>query len=207
LGLFEMKKATFGGLLLLGSVVMFLGCATNVELVDYAGMENVSYAKPGLDLSQYRQIMFGALEVDIIDRGHRPEFDNLERLRKLFRDALYRELQQSSSGLHMRFVDQNARDVVLVKARLTGQRTVTSASSAFQSSSGSESLQVDGSLALEVTLLDSMSGERLLSAIDDRSKSRQTESSDIDWVEASAAANTWAKSMVRFLDNHLSDWF
>ena len=65
-------------------------------------------------------------------------------------------------------------------------------------------VQVDSSLTLQISLLDSLSGELLLRAAGTQSQSRLTESGDVDWIEVGVMADAWAKSLVAFLDEHLS---
>lgn len=195
---------SFKFVLRLIAVGLILGCTTTPDNAMSDRYENIIYEKPGLDLSEYRNIMFGRLEVDIPKQARLPDSRNVQRLRKEFRDAFFRELQQSASGLYTRFVDQNARDVLLVKPYLIGARTVTADSSALKSDSGTGSLQVDGSLTLDISLLDSLSGEVLLRAAGTRSQSRRTDSVRVDWIEVSVVADTWAKRIVAFLDEHLS---
>lgn len=93
---------------------------------------------------------------------------------------------------------------MLVKPHLIGARTVTSDSSALRTDSGSGSLQINGSLTFDISLLDSLSGAVLLRASETRSKSKSTDSVNVDWIEVSIMAEAWAKRVVTFLDEHLS---
>lgn len=166
---------------------------------------NIIYQQPGADLAEYRLIMFGTLEVDFPQLKSEPDNSDIQRLRKEFRDAFLRELQRSKAGLQTRYVDQNGRDVLLVKAYLRGARSVSENSPAMKSGQASDSLLIDSSLTLDISLLDSLSGEVLIRAAETRSQSRHADSANVRWIEVSAMANEWAERVVAFLDEHLSE--
>jgi len=177
------------------------GCATSSgtdsQIADR--YKNVTYEKPGLDLDDYRTIMFGTLDVDVPNQAGQPAEADLQRLRKEFRDAFFYALQNSKAGMHQRFVTQNGREVLLVKPRLVSARTT-----ALQSDASGDELRVDSSLLLNVSLLDSLSGELLLSAQVSESRSTDEMPAKVDWVEVGGIAQKWAQGVVAFLDEQLS---
>lgn len=191
-------------IILLTAIALVYGCTTAAVSPLSDRYENIIYEKPGVNLAAYRKIMFGRLEVELPENVREPDSPNVQRLRREFRNAFFLELQQSVSGLSTRIVDQNARDVLLVKPYLVGARTVTSDSPALRSDSDSGSLQIDASLTFDISLLDSLSGAVLLRASETRSISKNTDSVDVDWIEVSIMAEAWAKRVVTFLDEHLS---
>lgn len=177
------------------------GCATSSgtdsQIADR--YDSVTYEKPGLDLTDYRNIMFGSLDVDVPNQAAQPDAADLQRLRKEFRDAFFFALQNSNTGMHERFVSQNGREVLLLKPRLIGGRTT-----ALQSDGTGDALRVDSSLVLNVSLLDSLSGELLLSAQASESRSTSEVPANVDWVEVEGIAQKWAQGVVAFLDEQLS---
>jgi len=199
-----MKLAGFKGILLFATTSLSLGCSTTPDTAMSDRYESIDYEKSGVDLSDYRTVMFGSLEIELPDQNRDPDNATEQRLRKEFRRALFLELQRSTTGLNNRYVDRPGRKTLLVKPRLGVERTVSVDSPAVTSNSATGSLQVDGSLTLQISLLDSLSGELLIRAAGTQSRSRSTDSDSVDWVEVSIVADTWAKAVVDFLDEHLS---
>lgn len=188
--------------LVLASLGLMFGCTTTSPENELSSRyENIIFEKSGLDLSDYRSVMLGALEIDFPQQSRQPARADVRRLAKEFRDAFFRELQNSASGLQNRIVDMNGGHVLLLKPRLVG---VTS-TSALKSDAGGDTLQVDRSLTLDVSLLDSLSGELLLRARESRSNSAGKKPADVDWVKVSEVAGTWARGVVAFLDQHLAN--
>lgn len=95
---------------LLAAVVFVHGCTSTPEPALSDRYDNIIVEKPGLDLARYRNIMFGRLVVELPKNALGTDSRNEQRLRKEFRDAFFRELQHSATGLQERIVDQNARD-------------------------------------------------------------------------------------------------
>ena len=59
-----MKLADLRGILIIASVHVVLGCSSAPDVAISDRYENVDYEKSGVDLSDYRNVMFGTLEVN-----------------------------------------------------------------------------------------------------------------------------------------------
>jgi hypothetical protein len=217
-----MRKNMFGvGLLLVGA--MFLGgCSAggmkSVEksgfMVDYSQLKPggddhaaLTYFKPGADFKPYTKLMFERVVVSLNPAAEQRELDPaiLVEMTDYYQKAL---LEAVKDGYEV--VDQPGPDVLWVRAAITdvvpSNPTANTLSSivpvglvvAGAAKATTDANMGTGEAASEIEVLDSMSKERLVAAVDRRQGGKAAFRGK--WVDTQQAFDFWAKRFRERLD-------
>lgn len=185
------------------------GCGTTPHqttyLGDLGGLERVPktkvaevWRKPGADFSRYNRIQYGDLEVLIQDdpKSEKVTPEDVERLKGIFSKAVREALGDTYPA-----ATEAAPDVLLVKAALTRLKPGNPAANAASVIVLKCSL-FTGEAALEAEFRDSLTGERLLAARDDRQGRHALNVKDVwsKWGDVEGAMKFWAKRLRVFMD-------
>ena len=207
---------------LLVSVLLLAGCSAtgmkNVEqsgfLKDYSqlkpGDDNsaaLTYFKPGVDFKPYNKIMFERVVVSLSPSSESSEIDPtmLKELTDYYQNALVEAMKDGYE-----IVDQPGPNVLWVRVAITDMEpsnpTTNTLSSivpvgmivAGATKAASDSNLGTGEASTEIEVLDSMTKERLVAAVDRRQGGKSAFRGK--WVDTKDAFEYWAKRFRSRLD-------
>lgn len=184
----------------------FLGNYANFEVGD-ADQPNLVYLNPARDLTRYDSVLIDHVRVylnpDATGRGVDPV--QLNQLSQYFHQALVDALQE-----RYRIVDQPGEAVLRIRTAITdvepgspvkGAATtvipIGAAISVIKKSTTDSNLAV-GRSAMEIELVDSLSGVRLAAAVDRREGGKKVVSGK--WTAIEEAFEYWALKLGAWLD-------
>lgn len=185
------------------------GCGTTPHqttyLGDLSGLERVPntkvaevWRKPGADFSRYNRIQYGDLDVLIQDdpKSEKVTPEDIERLKGIFSKAVREALGNAYPA-----ATEAAPDVLRIRAALTRLKPGNPAANAASLVVLKCSL-FTGEAAVEAEYCDSLTGERLLVARDDRQGRHMLNVKDVwsKWGDAEGAMKFWATRLRVFLD-------
>jgi len=166
------------------------------------------YVKPGVDWSRY-----DAVDIDSVTLWANRETEKLSPdERQMLTDLLYKALHEKL-GAEFRLADRPGPDVLRLRAALTQAkganvplRTISTIVPQVLLLSTAVGLSADvaetvGTATVEAELLDSVTGDRLAAAVDQRAgtKSLFTTRTFSTWGDVEAAANFWSARVAQFL--------
>ena len=154
---------------------------------------------PGADFSRFSKLQPVPLEIYYVEGQHRPDAEDLARIRQIFRTAFLAEI-----GDDYPIVDAPGPDVLHVKASLVDrQPTASPVDTAI--GVGTPALIAQGHLTFMMELSDSLTGETLLQAADREKDLGEVDESAVDsnWQRTEEAAARWARLFRAFLDENL----
>lgn len=158
-----------------------------------------AYVKPGVDFSQYRNLLPAPLEIYYPEGPVEPDPEDLERIRQIFRDAFL-----TAIGSDYALVDAPAADVLGVRASLVDLE-LTPFQGTVPVKGRAATLIANGQLSFFMELTDSQTGEVLARAGDQEkiATAIDTAVTDRHWEQTEAAARRWAQMFRDFLDENL----
>ncbi|MGI9257501.1 MAG: DUF3313 family protein [Gammaproteobacteria bacterium] len=157
-----------------------------------------SYVSPAANFSSYSKLLADPLEIYYADNAPEPDEADLERLRKVFRDAFLPKLE----GYEL--VTEPGPDVLRVRGQIIDMK-LTSSIGTFQPTGRLQDLVTRGQLTFLMEIGDSMS-DRVLARAGDTEDGSSTSLSDEEagWAEVEAAAERWATLFRTWLDANLA---
>ena len=160
-----------------------------------------AYVKPGVDFSRYRRLQPVPLEIYYYEGAIEPHPEDLQRLRRIFREAFLGKI-----GDDYAIVDQPGADVLHVRASLV-DLDLSPVTGDVPVKGRAASLVASGQLTFFMELADSQTGEVLVRAADKEKAPAQIAgaASDRDWSRTEAAADRWAQLFRDFLDRNLGN--
>lgn len=179
------------------------------QLQEREGYEaQLVYLSPRADWSRY-----AAVEIDSVTLWASQENVKLsEKDQQMLTDLVYKAMHEQL-GKEFRVVEQPGPDVLRLRAALTqakgakvALRTMSTLLPQALLLGSAVGLSADtastvGTATIEMELLDSITGERLAAAVDQRAgtKSLLTTRTFSTWGDVEAAANFWAERVAQFL--------
>jgi len=166
------------------------------------------YVNPRADWSRYAAVQIDSVTLWASQENVKLSPDE----RQMLSDLLYKALHEKL-GAEFRLSDRPGPDVLRMRAALTQAkganvplRTISTIVPQMLLLSAAAGLSADvaktvGTATVEVELLDSVTGERLAAAVDQRAgtKSLFTTRTFSTWGDVEAAANFWAERVTQFL--------
>jgi hypothetical protein len=166
------------------------------------------YVKPGVDWSRYNAVQIDSVTLWVTRKTEKLSPDE----RQMLTDLLYKALHEKL-GAEFRLSDRPGADVLRLRAALTQVkganvplRTISTVVPQLMLISTAVGLSADvaktvGTATVEAELLDSVTGERLAAAVDQRAgtKSLFTTRTFSTWGDVEAAANYWSERVAQFL--------
>lgn len=158
-----------------------------------------AYLKAGVDFSRYRRLLPAPLEIYYAEGPAEPKSEDLDRIRRIFRDAFLAAL-----GSDYEIVDEPGADVLGVRASVVDLE-LTPVQGTLPVTGRAASLVADGQLSFFMVLTDSLTGEVLARAGDNKQAKEDTATAatDRDWTRTEVAAERWALMFRDFLDENL----
>ncbi len=158
-----------------------------------------AFVKPGVDFSRYRRLQPVPLEIYYYEGLGAPDPEDLETLRRIFREAFLGEI-----GDDYELVDQPGPDVLHVRASLVDLE-LSAVPEDLPVKGRAATLVAAGQLTFFMELADSESGEVLARAGDQEKAPAQIAgaATDRDWARTAEAADRWARMFRDFLDENL----
>ncbi len=159
-----------------------------------------AFISPNADFSRYRRLLPVPLEIYYYEGQAEPDPADLERVRRIFREAFL-----AAIGDDYELVDQPGPDALGVRASLVDLK-LSPAIGTLPIRGRAASLVANGELTFFMELTDSVSGEVLARAADQEKASTDIsyEGTDRSWAETEAAARRWAGMFRDFLNENLS---
>jgi hypothetical protein len=205
-------------------LIMGLGCATSRQtrsvetsgfLVDYGSLSEGSgdeaqlvYVDESANFAQYDAIMIDSVTLWYSDEADRLDADTEQQLTDYFYQSLHEKLSES-----FRVVDAPGPGVLRLRAALTEAdgasvvaNTVTSifppARLAATLAGAATDVQVFvGRASAEAEITDSLSGRRLIAAVDQRSGTKALRGGIGKWSDVKTISDYWAeRSVARLVD-------
>ncbi len=192
--------------------LLFAGCATTGPppvsgfLTSYEGLEAdpkdsslLWWERDGFDWTSYRSVILEPIEVyyhpQAAGEAIRP--DELKKLTDTFRDAVVEAL-----GDDYRVTDERGADVLRVRCAITDVIPVRPALNALTSFVAMVPIDVGGA-AIEVEFFDSVSGERLAAAVDQKLGSPLDSRASLTRLGAARQAfRDWARDLRAALETN-----
>jgi hypothetical protein len=185
-------------------VPLVISACVKTEVVRYRKVDDSSvdsaYVQPDVDFSRYSRLMAVPLEIYYVEGKAAPESDDLERIRRIFREAFLGEI-----GDDFQIVDEPAPDALGVRASLVDLE-LSPDNPDLPVGSPATGIVASGKLSFFMELTDSMTGE-VLARAGDQEKTDVAISSvpaERDWERVETAAQHWARLFKNFLDENLS---
>ncbi|MEL7449329.1 MAG: DUF3313 family protein [Pseudomonadota bacterium] len=178
---------------------MLGGCTrTVVEAYDRPSSTVVdqAYIKQGADFSQYRRLITDGLEIYYPDEGTPPAQEDLDRIRRIFREAFIEALDGK-----YQIADQPAYDVLKVNAQIVDMKIVGH-DREYAPGGRLRDLVARGELTFLMEISDSTTGE-VLARAGDRSRDVTVYDDTAQWDEVEVAARYWAGLFRDWLDRTL----
>jgi hypothetical protein len=178
------------------------GCKVTTIVDPYFRPESArveqAYVSPGADFRNYTKLMTRPLEVYYPDNVTPPSPEELDRLRRIFRETFLAEL-----GNDYEIVDAAAPDVMLVIGQIVDLK-VLGAGGTYEPSGRLREVVASGQLTLLLEFQDSVTG-RVLARVGESDHGSATAATDeaASWAQVEAAAIRWALLFKDFLDRNL----
>ena len=179
-----------------------LGCVeTTVERFNKVpdSRADSAYVKSGVDFSRYRKLLPVPLEIYYSEGPVEPDPADLERIRRIFREAFLSEIGDS-----VEIVDAPGPDVLGVRASLVDLE-LTPVQGSIPVRGRAASLIANDQLSFFMELTDSETGEVLARAGDQEDAPERISSTATarEWTLTEAAAQRWARMFREFVDENL----
>jgi hypothetical protein len=178
------------------------GCTSTTTVEPFYRPESArveqAYVSPTAEFRNYSRLMARPLEIYYPDDVSPPEVQDVERLRRLFREAFLRAVGQDYD-----IVDEPAPDVMLVTAQIVDLKILGTGGTYIPSGRLRE-VTARGQLTLLLEFQDSVTGKVLARAGEaDRGMATAESDEAASWADVQAAAERWAALFRDFLDDNL----
>ncbi len=184
------------------AVVLLTACSTTTIVEPFYRPEGArveqAYISPDANFSIYTKLLAQPLEIYYPDNIPAPSEEDLNRLRRTFRDAFLAEL-----GDDYEIVEEPGPDVLTVLAQIIDLK-ITGAIGTFESTGRLRELVTKGQLTFLMEIRDSQT-DRVLARAGETEEGESTSltAAEASWAEVDVAAQRWAGLFRDWLDENL----